>query len=435
MKVNEELSLLLVLEKARATTKDPRASITIRITIQCIRKEISLKIKIHPDKWNQEAGIAIGSSIEAREINTVIERAKAKLKRLYDILVSQHEVVTSGMLKNAYEGKTEKQPVEEVKSVSLMEAYDFVIERMEKKVEKNLRSKGTLTKWRTSKDKVIQFLKFPYKEKEILEEEQVLDMPLKKMTYSFAEDFFDFLTLEQDIGNNTAMKYVKNAKHVLTNAVSRDWIAKSPIAAFECSYVHPERDILNDEEILAMYYKQMPSKRLEEMRDAYLFMCFTGFAYKDASKLSPDHVCKFFDGEEWIVKNREKTWCSENVPLLPVAKEIIEKYRNHPYCLKHNQLLPIKSNQKSNDYLKEVAAICWIDKRLTTHTARHTFATTITLANGVPLETVSALLGHKSIKTTQIYAKIVAKKVGQDMKALKEKLMVEMPMSMQKHAA
>lgn len=103
--------------------------------------------------------------------------------------------------------------------------------------------------------------------------------------------------------------------------------------------------------------------------------------------------------------------------------------------MKHNQLLPIKSNQKSNDYLKEVAAICWIDKRLTTHTARHTFATTITLANGVPLETVSALLGHKSIKTTQIYAKIVAKKVGQDMKALKEKLMVEMPMSMQKHAA
>jgi len=141
MKVNEELSLLLVLEKARATTKDPRAIITIRITIQCIRKEISLKIKIHPDKWNQEAGIAIGSSIEAREINTVIERAKAKLKRLYDILVSQHEVVTSIMLKNAYEGRKEKVHVEEVKSVSLMEAYDFVIERMEKRLTRSFAKK------------------------------------------------------------------------------------------------------------------------------------------------------------------------------------------------------------------------------------------------------------------------------------------------------
>jgi hypothetical protein len=149
-------------------------------------------------------------------------------------------------------------------------------------------------------------------------------MPLNKMTYSFAEDFFDFLTLEQDISSNTAMKYVKNDKHVLTNAVSRDWITKSPIAAFVCSYVHPERDILNDKEILAMYYKEMPSKRLEEMRDAYLFMCFTGFAYKDASMLSPDHVCKFFDGEEWIVKNREKTWCSENVPLLPVQRKSLK---------------------------------------------------------------------------------------------------------------
>jgi integrase len=168
---------------------------------------------------------------------------------------------------------------------------------------------------------------------------------------------------------------------------------------------------------------------LEEVKDAYLFMCFTGYAFKDTESLTPEHVMRYFDGEDWIIKNRHKTWCRENVPLLPIAKEIIDKYKNHSYCIAHNKLLPINTNQKFNGYLKEVADLCGILKELTTHTARHTFATTVTLANGVPIETVSALLGHKSIKTTQIYAKIVAAKVSYDMLALKEKLQIKMPTS------
>jgi integrase len=159
-------------------------------------------------------------------------------------------------------------------------------------------------------------------------------------------------------------------------------------------------------------------------------MVLTGYAYKDALMLSPDNITKFFDGEDWIVKNREKTWCRENVPLLPIAKEIIAKYKNHPYCVANNVLLPIKSNQRFNGYLKEVADICGINKNLTTHTARHTFATTVTLANGVPLETVSAMLGHKSIRTTQIYAKIVASKVSIDMNTLKKTFNLALPDSL-----
>jgi len=181
---------------------------------------------------------------------------------------------------------------------------------------------------------------------------------------------------------------------------------------------------------MILYNKHISVPRLAEIRDAYLFMCFTGYAYKDTSLLSPDHVTKYFDGEDWIMKNREKTWCRENVPLLPIAKEIIDRYKNHPLCVANGTLLPIKSNQKFNAYLKEIAEICGINKNLTTHTARHTFATTVTLANGVPLETVSALLGHKSIRTTQIYAKIVAKKISEDMKELKKALQLKMPGSM-----
>lgn len=171
-------------------------------------------------------------------------------------------------------------------------------------------------------------------------------MPLDELKYSFAEDFIDYLMLDKGIETNTAMKYLKNVKHVVKTAVERDWLLKSPIASYPCSYVHPERDILDQSEILAMYTKDIAIQRLREVRDAYLFMCFTGYAYKDASMLTPDHVMKYFDGEEWVVKNREKTWCRENVPLLPIAKQIIDRYKTDPHCIAHNLLLPINSNQK-----------------------------------------------------------------------------------------
>jgi len=416
MKVNEKLSVLMILEKSKLS-KDGKMPITIRLTVDSKRSELSLGQKIAPDLWNQEGGFAIGNSKDSRSINAAIDKAKTKLRQHYDLLELQHPYVSSAMVKESYQGK----PKEEVKSKTLLEATSFVLERMEKKVERQKCAKGTLTKWKTTENKVTAFISDVYKQK---------DLPLDQLKYSFAEDFVDYLMLDKGIETNTAMKYLKNIKHVVKTAVERDWLTKSPIASYPCSYVHPDRDILDQSEILAMYNKDITIQRLREVRDAYLFMCFTGYAYKDASMLTPDHVMNYFDGEEWIVKNREKTWCRENVPLLPIAKQIIERYKNDPYCLANNLLLPINSNQKYNAYLKELADICGINKNLTTHTARHTFATTVTLANGVPLETVSALLGHKSIKTTQIYAKIVATKVSMDMGRLKQKLILQMPQSL-----
>lgn len=415
MKVNEKLSILLLLEKSKIG-KDGTAPITIRLTIDSKRAELSLGQRIKPELWNQDFGTAIGNSKECKFVNAAIDKAKTKLREVYSLLESTHKNVSAVMLKKAYQDK----PTEVVKR-TLLQAATFVLDKMEKRVEKERLAPATLTKWKTTEKKLICFLKEKY---------GVNNINLEDIKYSFAEDFVDYLILDSDIDTNTAMKYLNNVKQFVQTAVERDWLDKNRIAPFPCTYVHPERDILNDAEILALYHKKIHIPRVAEVRDAFLFSCFTGFAYKDASLLTPGHIVKHFDGEDWIMKNREKTWCSENVPLLPIAKEIIDRYSNHPYCVANGLLLPINSNQKYNAYLKELADICGITKNLTTHIARHTFATTVTLANGVPLETVSAMLGHKSIKTTQIYAKIVAKKVREDISKLKERLIITMPESM-----
>ena len=411
MKVSQDLSILFFLRRDNKNLEG-KATITVRLTIDGARDGFSLGYQVDPGKFKNEQ--VIGKSPEVIEINKQILHVRSELLRHYNLLKAQSPTVTPTMIKNAHLGiGTEKK--------TLLQVIDFHNERFSQKVEKGKRSKGTLKKWLTTRDKIVAFLKPVF---------NLPDIPLDKIEYAFAEDFFDFMTLTQGIQDNTAMKYLKNTKQVLKLAVQRKWLAVNPLEDYVCSYINPERDILNIDELSVLYHKKMAVPRLQEAKDSYLFMTLTGYAYKDALLLEPDNVCKYYDGETWIVKNREKTWCRENVPLLPLAKEILAKYKDHPYCVANNCLLPIRSNQRFNGYLKEISDICGINKNLTTHTARHTFATTVTLANGVPLETVSALLGHKSIRTTQIYAKIVASKVSKDMKALSQNFSLGVPESM-----
>ncbi len=180
---------------------------------------------------------------------------------------------------------------------------------------------------------------------------------------------------------------------------------------------------LEMEELEALVSKEISIGRLAEARDCYVFMCDTGYASEDAFGLGPENIFVGKHGNKWITKERQKTEQAECVPLLPIPLEIIKRYKNHPECDSRNKLLPVRSNQRFNGYLKEIAAICGINKELTTHTARHTFATTVALENDVPIETVSKMLGHRSIKTTQRYAKVTRKKISKNMKALREKLL------------
>jgi site-specific recombinase XerD len=294
-----------------------------------------------------------------------------------------------------------------------MEAFDLPQYQNGRTVKIGKVVKKTHTRYKITKNKVKAFMKHQYKKD---------DMPLPEMRLRFVTEFEHYLLTVDKLQSNTAHKYIKNLKKIMNMSVGLDWIPSNPFNNFRCSYTSPEREILTQEELNLIMKKDIDIERLDEVRDVFIFCCYTGFAYSDVYKFERDALTIGIDGEYWLSTNRQKTGTRESVPLLPIALDIIHKYRDHEYCKEYNKLLPVNSNQRYNAYLKEIADICGIKKKITTHIARHTFATTVTLANGVPIETVSSMLGHNSIRTTQIYAKVVEKKVSEDMQLLKAKL-------------
>jgi len=205
----------------------------------------------------------------------------------------------------------------------------------------------------------------------------------------------------------------------MNQCIAKKWIERSPFIGFKMSVNETHKTFLNEQELLLIAEKQIAIKRLEQVRDIFLFSCYTGLAYCDVAKLTKASVVIGVDGDRWIFTNRSKTNTASKIPLLPISNSIVNKYNDHPVTSRSGKLLPVMSNQRMNSQLKELADLCSLTKELTFHCARHTFATTVTLTNGVPIETVSKMLGHKSLKTTQLYAKIVDKKVSEDMRILK----------------
>ena len=205
-------------------------------------------------------------------------------------------------------------------------------------------------------------------------------------------------------------------------AYANDWIDKDPFFNWKAKLKVVDREFLSEEEIQNIIKKVLHIPRLDLVRDVFIFSCYTGLSYVDVKKLSKDNIVRGIDGDYWIKTKRAKTDSTSNIPILSNANVIIQKYKNHPDIVNTNKVIPILSNQRVNAYLKEIADLCGITKNLTFHLARHTFATTVTLTNGVPIESVSKMLGHKSLKTTQHYAKILDRKVSDDMAMLKDKL-------------
>jgi site-specific recombinase XerD len=227
---------------------------------------------------------------------------------------------------------------------------------------------------------------------------------------------------ERKCGQNATMKYISILKMVVLFCVNNDWLGKDPFARFKMSREEVIPEFLTKEEIQAISEKDIKIGRLKQVRDVFLFCCYTGLAYVDIEKLKASEASLGLDNEPWIFTKRGKTKVPSRIPLLPEAQKILAEYKDRPPHINSKGLLPVLSNQKYNSYLKELADMCGISKNLTTHTARHTFATTITLSNGVPIETVSKMLGHKKIQTTQNYARVLDMKVSEDMQILKDKL-------------
>jgi site-specific recombinase XerD len=254
------------------------------------------------------------------------------------------------------------------------------------------------------------------------------DIYLSQLSYKFLIGFEKFLREYQPddhhkpCGQNTIMKHIERLRKVVNMAIKYEWLEKDPFINFKPNFIRTSREFLTIAELTAIEDKKLSISRLNQIRDLFVFSCYTGLSYIDVYNLTPQNISLGIDNNHWLSTSRKKTEQPVKIPLLPKALEIIEKYKAHPKVLATGKLLPVYSNQRLNSYLKEIADLCGIKKNLTFHIARHTFATTITLTNGVPIETVSKLLGHASIRTTQIYAKVIEQKLGEDMNVLKAKL-------------
>jgi len=218
------------------------------------------------------------------------------------------------------------------------------------------------------------------------------------------------------------MRYLGYCKKIVLGLIKTGMLPRDPFFGFKVHKKETNRAALTEKELKVIAAKKFPSARLAQVRDIFLFSCYTGLSYVDVQKLTRGEISVGQDGEQWLIINRQKTDSQSRVLLLPVPLQILAKYENDPQCEVTGKLLPVSSNQKMNAYLKEIAAVCGIDRNISFHIARHTFATTVTLSNGVPMESVSKMLGHSNIRTTQIYAKIVDRKISEDMRSLREKL-------------
>ena len=415
MKTTFKLCINSMLNKQRV--KEGKYQIFVRITLDGKRSEISTRHYISLKDWDEKQFRVKDSAQYSHLINVQLEEVKNEIKKHYLKLQALEEEITIHKLRNLALGK----PVEEApkpKHKTICEAFDYHNLKMEETLKVGKVCNKTWERYKITKNKVVAFMEKQYK---------VSDMELPVIRLRFVTEFEHYLLTTDKLQSNTAHKYIKNLKKIMNMAVGLDWIPSNPLNQFKCSYQSPDREILNREELAVVQFKKLGISRLEEVRDVFIFCCYTGFAFSDIFQFEQNAVTIGLDGEYWLSTNRQKTGTKESVPLLPVALEIIAKYKNHPYCVSENKLLPVNSNQRYNSYLKELADICNINKHLTSHIARHTFATTVTLANGVPIETVSSLLGHTNISTTQIYAKVIEQKVSSDMKLLRQKLSVVLP--------
>jgi site-specific recombinase XerD len=401
--MNTTITILFYLKRAKANNQG-LAPIFQRITIDGKRLESSTGKFVNPEKWSTEMSKMKGNSEETRTINSHLEMLRAKVYEIEKKLFMKQIPITSENFKNEIQGKKERERM----LVPIFEEHNRKI----KELVGQEYAPGTLERYQTSLKHTKDFLFWKY---------NITDINIEKIDHSFIMEYEFYLRSVRKCANNTAVKYIKNFHKIINQCLANGWLNKDPFANYKAKIKEVTREFLTEKEIETILNKKFVSERLELVRDIFIFSCFTGLAYIDVKQLTLDNISLGIDGDKWIFKNRQKTETASKIPLLPIAQDIINKYAEHPVCKNENRLLPILSNQKMNAYLKEIVDVCEINKDLTFHIARHTFATTVTLSNGVPLETVSKMLGHTNLKTTQHYAKILDKKISEDMMILKSK--------------
>jgi site-specific recombinase XerD len=412
--MNEKISILFYLKRAKANAQG-LVPIFQRITVNGKRIDNSTGKYIEPSKWQSDMTKLKGNSEESRLINSYLDSLKLKVYMAEKKLISLDKEINLENLKNELLGVKSKPNM----LIPIFQEHNNKVEKM----LGNGFAPGTLERYKTSLKHTVDFMKWKY---------SVSDIDIKNIDHAFITEYEFYLRTERKCANNSAVKYIKNFKKIILICIANGWLDKNPFASYKSKLDEVVKDFLSEEELFTMNNKVMATDRLNIVKDIYIFSCYTGLAYIDVKNLTPDNISIGIDGNKWIFTHRQKTDTASKIPLLPIPEMVLEKYKNHPKCKNENTLLPILTNQKMNSYLKEIADVCGINKELTFHTARHTFATTVTLSNGVPIESVSKMLGHTNITTTQHYAKILDKKVSNDMGNLRAKLEVNNNFNSQK---
>ncbi|WP_396590209.1 site-specific integrase [Allomuricauda sp. R78024] len=404
MKSKSTFTLIFFTRKSRSNPK--QLSIYVRITVAGKRAEISLKRNVHVAQWDSTKTKGKGNTEKIRILNAYLDQVYTKLLQCHKELLGEDKIISSDAIKTRYLGEDDS-------SKTLQELISYHNGNMVRVLKA-----GTMKNYYTTEKYLHRFLD---------KKRKVKDMYLKQVNYRFITDFEHYLRDYKDskkqlsMGNNGVMKHLERFKKMINLAIKLEWMHKNPFDRFQLKYDKYDRAFLTERELELLENTDFKSDCLQRIKDCFVFSCYTGLSYVDVKELTEDNIVKGIDNNNWIYTKREKTDEPVKVPILPKAWSILEKYRAAQDMGVTNNLLPISSNQKVNTYLKEIMKSCGIHKDISFHVARHTFATTVMLSNGVPIETVSKLLGHTKLSTTQIYARVVESKISEDINNLLER--------------
>lgn len=481
MHVKQKFSSLFYLKRQKID-KAGKIPVYVRVTIDGLQDEMSVGIKVLDGHWNNDSKTVQSGDPQHKALNKKIGQIKTDIERHFDLMQAKHEVATPKLVLQSYKTplkgtrirqekidnlamseeldtcianflsfnekytaayKDGRQPVSVKRQFLDAQRNDLVqaIEKLVKKayllydskettktlmmaIDEHLlnflelaasghRSPNTLEKMMGRKRRYLEFMAYRY---------QQADIPLQTLEFSFVDQLFNYLLVQKQVVENTAMKYVQYLKEVIDRSVSKKWLASNVFSPFKCRYTDPEHDWLTMQEFEKMQSFNFEKEKLNRVRDIFLFSSFTGYSFQEVYNMKRSDIMTGIDGKMWIKMDRQKTSVDETVPLLPLPLQIIERYRHDPICINRNKLLPVPSNQEYNRCLKTIAATTGLKIILRTHKARFFFANEVTYNMGVPLKTISRMLGHKSVKTTEIYVRANRKNISENMEMVEKKL-------------
>lgn len=395
----DSFRVLFFLKKTKLL-KNGEASVCMRITVNGTRVENNIRKSIDPALWSQAKETARGKSRRACDLNTYIEEARIKLYQIFCELEQRNRPVTAHLLQELFFGQEKPEEVRTL--LGTMQEHNDQCRALVGTDYALI----TVRRYESCRRYLAELIRQRYGKE---------DLPLAEVNGELVRAFAFYLKTEKECQQNTVIRYMKCLKKITNLARANDWMAKDPFLGIRFHEKEVIREFLTMDELQTIYRKEFPLERLTLVRDVFIFAAFTGLAFIDVQQLAPEHIVRDNNGNLWIRKPRQKTKNMCNIPLLDIPQEILRKYADHPTCRKKGVLLPVPCNQKMNSYLKEIADICMIRKNLTTHCARHSYATSVCLANGVSLENVAKMLGHSNIKMTQHYARVLDSSILRDM--------------------